>query len=460
MNQNEVENELKHWGILGMHWGIRRYQNPDGSLTPEGRERYSKQLKKSIEKENKYGGKVVNSVYEEFNKKLPELNEIAEKRNLLSSDPNKNMNGDSKYLKFMDSEFKKVFKEIASKEYGEIANKIYDNEEEWLSEFLYYHSMEDDYMQRVYEYQMNHSDDSDEDTLKHWGILGMKWGIRNYQNPDGSLTPLGRIRYGVGAKKDITGNISGINDANSLSDEELKRMTKRYQSQADYYQARNNYINQERYFKNNIATPKKERKESGVGRFMKNVFGAPLEQFLAKNVQFGLGAIGYNILNGEGRSELAAQYLNSVTGMNMPYKKKDAVKDATDEARKQADYWKTLNDLEKNKREHEDIKNGSYDEQKKRQDELNEYQFQNKYDKAKFTYESNRAREESERRKKDQNEGFIIDFDKNANEYVYKFFDPDFDFKEKDNQGFNFDEFEFFKEAYPEQNERRPKKRK
>ena len=32
--------ELKHWGILGMHWGIRRYQNPDGSLTPEGRERY------------------------------------------------------------------------------------------------------------------------------------------------------------------------------------------------------------------------------------------------------------------------------------------------------------------------------------------------------------------------------------------------------------------------------------
>ena len=32
--------ELKHFGILGMHWGIRRYQNPDGTLTPEGRERY------------------------------------------------------------------------------------------------------------------------------------------------------------------------------------------------------------------------------------------------------------------------------------------------------------------------------------------------------------------------------------------------------------------------------------
>lgn len=32
--------EIKHFGILGMKWGIRRYQNKDGSLTPEGKKRY------------------------------------------------------------------------------------------------------------------------------------------------------------------------------------------------------------------------------------------------------------------------------------------------------------------------------------------------------------------------------------------------------------------------------------
>ena len=38
--------ELYHHGILGMKWGVRRYQNSDGSLTSAGKHRYNKEMAK------------------------------------------------------------------------------------------------------------------------------------------------------------------------------------------------------------------------------------------------------------------------------------------------------------------------------------------------------------------------------------------------------------------------------
>lgn len=43
-------NELYHHGIKGMHWGIRRFQNPDGSLTPAGKARMDRYRSKEIGK--------------------------------------------------------------------------------------------------------------------------------------------------------------------------------------------------------------------------------------------------------------------------------------------------------------------------------------------------------------------------------------------------------------------------
>lgn len=50
-----MENELKHFGIKGQKWGIRRYQNEDGTLTDAGKRRfgYDKLGKSSSVKELK-----------------------------------------------------------------------------------------------------------------------------------------------------------------------------------------------------------------------------------------------------------------------------------------------------------------------------------------------------------------------------------------------------------------------
>lgn len=46
--------ELRHHGIKGQKWGIRRFQNKDGSLTPAGAKRYSADdYKSALDKVNK-----------------------------------------------------------------------------------------------------------------------------------------------------------------------------------------------------------------------------------------------------------------------------------------------------------------------------------------------------------------------------------------------------------------------
>lgn len=55
--------ELMHYGVLGMKWGVRRYLNKDGSLTSSGRKRVSNKYKTEISKADKDLQKQHNKMY-------------------------------------------------------------------------------------------------------------------------------------------------------------------------------------------------------------------------------------------------------------------------------------------------------------------------------------------------------------------------------------------------------------
>ena len=60
---------LEHHGIRGQRWGVRRYQNPDGSLTPEGKARRDKYAERIIADINKGNLNLKSRGYDPFSLK-------------------------------------------------------------------------------------------------------------------------------------------------------------------------------------------------------------------------------------------------------------------------------------------------------------------------------------------------------------------------------------------------------
>ena len=104
MEQQNNPQELYHWGIRGMRWGVRRYQNKDGTLTPRGEKRYNDELKKIEKKEQVLKNKAnTRKKLDDLEKRKQALSEAKEKTNVKKAKKNK-----LDISKMSDDELKKL----------------------------------------------------------------------------------------------------------------------------------------------------------------------------------------------------------------------------------------------------------------------------------------------------------------------------------------------------------------
>lgn len=115
-NYTSSSDELYHYGIKGQRWGVRRYQNPDGSLTPAGRKRISKEYKKVSNRVSTKLSKSGNKRYlDSYNKAADYMNEVginkfnSQQKKKYGDGYSKRSEYESDYMAFFDQQFAKYY---------------------------------------------------------------------------------------------------------------------------------------------------------------------------------------------------------------------------------------------------------------------------------------------------------------------------------------------------------------
>lgn len=309
----DTEDSLTHYGVKGAKWGVRRYQNEDGSYKPGAEGRYYQAVKNAFNTAkarrtevagkigtavgSKASGAVPKAVAKTISSKLSgggggaakpedtkpanktrtgldiELKDVSKKLAGKSSGSGKGSGSSSEKkkeekekgtedfkLSQLTDKIDNLFGEMSDEDWEEmeLSDAEQDEMDDLITKYRKWRSGNssktkqtkkiDAFIERYQAWRSNHGKKAEhsliykngswtvtDDTLVHWGILGMKWGVRRYQNPDGTLTEEGKRRKSKGKNySDDYWNAHDKKDPKYMSDKELQQRINRLNNEKQY----------------------------------------------------------------------------------------------------------------------------------------------------------------------------------------------------------------------------------